>query len=419
MAALLLILGIAIVVLSRYFTADYTASHRGRDNKAIIEAEKELQFYFVNYRLMPAFTSKDIGGAIHTDKSFMVYDEQEELNRVFNPQIGLGDQLMYMTAQKQSKWNGDICSVFVRPSASPQPSADNFSVQIIYCEEALNLSGLCDKVRYKIDGLLYVIVHPGEDRVFSSKITGNTLYFPLTGNDDLVRYMTLNEAYDRTECSVRTARIPRQDKRYTNRDMKPDAASYPNTSPPIIRTYSTVDENTKSPSVCEVPKPDLHTSLLLYVPCQAIDVTEGGTGNSRYSSCKVRFDAIKCQKSHVEYPLNRFGESFPYEKCCLEVDNSSAQVNANAAIPMISNCALKFKKDGESCGSDESGWKDLKGETPYLEFFSSIVGVTEQYTKRNDNPLGARLYITLANGNKVYRLNDNATIHRVPPYIPD
>ncbi|MDR2401635.1 MAG: type II secretion system GspH family protein [Deferribacteraceae bacterium] len=421
MAALIMIIGIALVVLARYFTADYTANHYDRHTKAVNEAEKDLRFYFANYRIMPKTTNTDINGTDHSDKSFMVYDELEGLNRRFNPVYNSEAQLLYISAQKRSFWDGDICSTLPHPPTIPAIyGEDNFSVSLAYCEGELLPDGTCDAEKYRINGLLYIIAHPGDDKVFSSKITDNTLYVPLKNNDDIIRYLPLKEGYDIADCPARAWRIPRQDKRYTNRDMKADATTHPNTSPPIIRTYTSVDENTKAPSVCEVPKEDLHTSLLTYVLCSAINTGEGGSADSRYSSCKVRFDAIKCLKSRVEYPLNRFGESFPFEKCCIELEKSRFEVNIIHSVPLSSNCSVKFRKNGEQCrNNDENSWNDLKGETPYLEFFSGLVGIAGQPTDRNDIPMNARLLITLANGNRYYRLSNDATIHRVPTEIPD
>jgi hypothetical protein len=421
MAALIMILGLAVIVLSRYFTADYAVNHQSRYIKAVNEAEKELGFYFSNYRFMPETTDIDVSGKKHEDKSFMKDGGAVELIRRFNPAPGLGEQILYLAAGKHERWDGDICSTLPHPPIlSAIFGEDNFSVSVIYCEESLRSDGTCLKERYKVDGLLYIIVHPGEDTIFSSKVLNNKLYVPIEGSDDIIRYMPLKEGFDLADCASRIARIPRQDKRYTNRDMKADSVSRPNTSPPIIRTYSTIDENTKSPSVCQVPPEDLHTSLLRYVLCEAIDIGEGGSANSRYSSCKIRFDAISCYKSRIEYPLNRFGESFPFEKCCIEVSKSRMDVNYIPYVPMTSNCSIKFTGNNEHCNMmDEYSWKDLKGETPYLEFFSAIVGLVGRPTDRNDNPMRARLSITLANGNRYYRLNDDATIHRVPPEIPD
>ncbi|MDR2104228.1 MAG: hypothetical protein LBP51_00560 [Deferribacteraceae bacterium] len=421
MTALIMIIGIAVLVLARYFTADYTASHHSRDIKTIDEAEKELRYYFINYRIMPETTDIDIDGNSNSDKTFMAYDEIKELMSSFNPSKALGMQLLYMAAQKRERWDGDICSVIPQPpTLSAIYGDDNFSVSLAYCEEALLADGSCPKEKYRINGLLYIIAHPGEDRVFSSRIADNTLYIPLESNDDIIRYLPLREGYDLAHCTDRIARAPRQDKRYTNRDLKADSVSRPNTNPPLIRTYTTIDENTKSPSICEVPKEDLHTSLLNYVLCTAINTGEGGSADSRYSSCKIRFDAVKCLKTRAEYPLNRFGESFPFEKCCIEVDRSRTEVNIVPSIPMKSNCTIKFRKNRESCNNyEENSWNDLRGETPYLEFFSGLAGAAGKPTERNDNPIYARLLITLANGNRYYRLNNDAAIHRVPTEIPD
>jgi hypothetical protein len=244
-----------------------------------------------------------------------------------------------------------------------------------------------------MEQMIYAIVHPGDDGAFTSSISGNTLYVPTKGNDDLVRYYSARDAYDMGDCSIRTEKIPRQDPRYKNVARTGSG----NSSPPLTRTWVTVDEHTTNGSACTI------LSSASYV-AGAVSTLGGADRYGGHTTAPAYNYVSACSRVHLEYPVNRLGETYASEKCCIEVGRALSGA-------LTSNCELKFP--GATCGADEGF--DLKGETPYININENPFSTTILGAATNDNaqtPIPARLKITFRNGNRLYRIDDDATIRR-------
>jgi hypothetical protein len=432
MAAIIMVLGIALVVAARHFSVSNVTESVNRYSGEINDAERELKLFLAKYHKMPNYIRED-------NLSFMEDNETSttpELYKTFRPRNFF--RLMYVAStskDNEENWNGDICAIL--PHTAPYtkdtiiPPNDNYSVNISYCEGKLdNLTGKCDgNIRMTLTGMMYAIVHPGDDGGFQSRIVGDTLYVPAEGNDDLVRYLSVWDAYDMGECSFRVARVPRQDPRYHN------AARFDSsTLPPSIRTWVSVEEH--------LAKVFLNGRVVNGSDCitgtggdgdydaetldgnPALSDTYGGFA-SRDSS--PPYNMVKsCTQVHLEYPVNRLGEVFKSEKCCIELNDnwwvSSAYVYTTTGLPLpqgsfTSNCQLVFNT---TCPVD--GGKELKGQTPYVNiitnpFTPNMLGAVPTGTGSSNSfaqgQIPARLKITFRNGNRLYRIDDEANIIRV------
>jgi hypothetical protein len=433
MAALIMILGVALVVAARHFSVSNVTESVNRYTGEINDAERELKLFLAKYRFMPNHTDEDYAGTSQPGHRFMADDSSTipELYKTFRPRNFF--QLMYVAPVFDENWNGDICATI--PHTAPYtptitPPNDVYSVNVSYCDDNLTPSGTCTSPRMTLTGMIYAIVHPGDDGEFQSRIVGDTLYVPAEGNDDLVRYLSIRDAYDMGECSFRVAHIPRQDPRYHNL-ARYNSAEYP----PSIRTWVTVEES--------LTKVFVNGKILNGSNC--ITGT-GGDGDYNaealnanpnlsdiYGSFETRdssppYNMVKsCTQVHLEYPVNRLGEVFKSEKCCIELENNRVVPGYSlSGLPLPpkdttfkSNCMLRYKSEG---GCSVDGGDELKGQTPYIDiitnpFTPNLLGAVPTGTGSSDSivqrQIFARLKITFRNGNRLYRIDDEANIIRV------
>ncbi|MDR2104730.1 MAG: hypothetical protein LBP51_03135 [Deferribacteraceae bacterium] len=411
MAALIMIMGIALVVVARHFSASNVTESVNRYAGEADNADRELKLFLAKYRYMPdgviVDADVDDNGAIKTvHQRFMDNNTTTtpELYKTFNPRAELS--FMYVAPQIEDPadpdyvWTGDVCAVL--PHTAPYtpeitPPNDSYSVSIFYCDDTS--LGACNTVRMRVDGLIYAIVHPGDDGVFQSSASsdGRSLYIPSEGNDDLIRYLSVRDAYDAADCSFRVARVPKQDPRYVNQYRE---TTYGNIYPPKARTWVTVDEHTGNGSDCTIRSTASYSAAVLGT---LDDLIYG-----RYGANDVGYNSLQsCNSVHLEYPVNRFGDIYASEKCCIHLNRDS--------LPTVfsSNCKIVYGT-GSSCAVGDG--KDLDGATPYIDisanpFVDAILGpVTNNL---NQKPIPATLNITFRNGNRLYRINDDATILRL------
>jgi hypothetical protein len=337
-----------------------------------------------------------------------------ELSRAFQPRPGF--QLMYIAPVFGENWNGDICATI--PHTAPYTPDitlpdDDYSVKVTYCDDNLTPSGTCqeNKTRMVLEDMIYAIAHPGDDGAFQSRIVGNTLYVPSEGNDDLVRYLSIRDAYDMGDCDFRVARVPKQDPRYHNEKRTGSV-----TRPAEVRTWTTVAENVANTAVHSNDVSSCTTRLSTNPTSRPYDAdgltTLGGTNRYGSHSTALRYDYVEsCTKVRLEYPVNRYGETYASEKCCIELNRTGLPAGS-----FTSNCQLAF-----NTGCADGTGNELNGETPYIfintsPFVNAILGPVPT-SSPDDNaaqrPIAARLKIEFRNGNRLYRIDDNATIFRV------
>jgi type II secretory pathway pseudopilin PulG len=430
MAALLLILGIALVVTARHFSSSNVTAKINRYAKEADEADKELKFFLSKYRYMPNHTDTDIYGAKPPFSRFMANDASTvpELLQRFTPRANM--QIMYIAPVIDTGWTGDICATFphIAPYDNITSPNNDYSVRVVYCDDNITVAGSCATPRYTMEQMIYAIVHPGDDGAFTSSISGNTLYVPTKGNDDLVRYYSAREAFDLGNCSLRVGRIPRQDLRYHNYNRAGQPLNtLGNEFPPSIRSYVTVDEHLVggqyiSPGGALVA-PGNGTSCTVrsgnFAIWPSIIATVGDSVN--YANFTNGYTlplhyVQSCTKVHLEYPVNRLGETYASEKCCIELTRTSPALPAAGFFE--SNCQLKFN---EVCSTGDG--TELRGATPYIDIIGNplvvgflnvpVSGRDTLSTPTNHTPIPARLKITFRNGNRLYRIDNDATIRKV------
>jgi hypothetical protein len=427
MAAIIMILGVALVVAARHFSVSNVTESVNRYSGEVNDADRELKLFLSKYRFMPNHTDEDYSGTSRPGHRFMNNDTSTipELYKTFLPRSFF--QLMYVAPVFDENWNGDICATI--PHTAPYtpnitPPNDVYSVNVSYCDDNLTPSGTCTSPRMTLTGMIYAIVHPGDDGEFQSRIVGDTLYVPAEGNDDLVRYLSIRDAYDLGECSFRVARVPRQDPRYHNSVRH----ATNNATPPVVRTWVTVDEHLGGleyyygGSICTTLSPSgANYEAMPFLTQYPSGDDVYGTFSS--SSSSPPYNMVQsCTRVHFEYPVNRLGEVFKSEKCCIELQNNRYSDNYTAtglSLPesrFTSNCQLVFNT---TC--DEDGGKELKGKTPYINitnpFTNDLLGPVPTGASAANSTVQryilARLKITFRNGNRLYRINDQADIYRV------
>jgi hypothetical protein len=412
MAALIMILGVALVVVARHFNVSNVTESVNRFSGEVNDADRELRLFLAKYRYMPNHTNRDYEGNPRPGHRFMDNDSSTtpELYKTFRPRNFF--QLMYVAPVREpndENWTGDICATL--PHTAPYtpniiPPNDNYSVNVSYCNGELNSLGTCSGTpRMTLNGMIYTIVHPGDDGAFQSRIVGGTLYVPAEGNDDLIRYLSIRDAYDLGDCAFRIARVPKLDPRYHNA-----ARGAGNVVPATIRTWTTVAENLINGSSCTTRTSPTY---------EADDLDASGANRYGGQNTVIPYDYVQsCSAVHLEYPLNRYGENYASEKCCIELQNNRVAPGYYATgLPLpkdnfTSNCQLNFEVDG-ACPVD--GGKDLKGQTPYINiitpFTTNVLGPVTNTSLQGYIP--ARLKITFRNGNRLYRIDDQADIFRV------
>jgi hypothetical protein len=429
MAALLMILGVALIVTARHFSSSNVTEHVNRYAREADGADRELKFFIQKYRKLPDHTStKYDNDSNQSGPGFRYMADNSsttpELYRAFIPRPHL--QMMYISPVLDDNWNGDVCAIL--PHTAPYtpsitPPNNDYSVKVVYCDGALTPDNTsCVTPRYTVANLIYAIAHPGDDSEFQSAITGNTIYIPSDGNDDLIRYLSARDAYDLGGCSFKVARVPRQDPRYHN------SARYNSSkNPPSVRTWVTVEEHLANGSTCLTAtggNADYNAETLSSLPSGS-DIYgsfESRAGSPPYSMVR------SCGVVHFEFPVNRLGEVFKSEKCCIELQNNRYVTDAYAygvtglALPqanITSNCERKFQPN--TCGINDG--YELNGRTPYVNitnpFITSLLGPILPVPPSGNidsfaqGYIPARLKITFQNGNRLYRIDDDATMYRV------
>jgi hypothetical protein len=434
MAAIIMILGVALVVAARHFSVSNVTESVNRYSGEVNDADRELKLFLSKYRYMPNYTNVDYKGEFYDNKSFMednLTSTNPELYKTFLPRSFF--QLMYVAPVFDENWTGDICATI--PHTAPYMDnitlpEDNYSVNISYCDGALDSSGKCGTPRMTLNGMIYAIVHPGDDGEFQSRIVNDTLYVPAEGNDDLIRYLSIRDAYDLGECSFRVAHIPRQDPRYHNSGRYDSSVN-----PPIIRTWVTADEHLTnvfldgrivkgSNCVTASGSGSAYNAETLNASPNSSDIY----GSYESLGGSLPYNAVRsCSSVHIEYPVNRLGEVFKSEKCCIELQNNRYSDNYSLTglslpqdnITITSNCKLVYNT---TCAVDDGN--ELKGRTPYINiinpFANNLLGpvpssgsTTANANSTSQRYILARLKITFRNGNRLYRINDQADIYRV------
>jgi hypothetical protein len=422
MAALLMILGVALIVTARHFSSSNVTEHVNRYAKEADGADRELKFFIQKYRKLPDHTSTKYDNDDNQSGPgfrYMVNNNSTtpELYNTFIPRPHL--QLMYISPELDGNWNGDVCAILPHtapytPSIIP-PDVD-YSVKVVYCDGDLTPDNTsCVTPRYTVANLIYAVAHPGDDSEFQSAIAGNTLYIPSDGNDDLVRYLSARDAYDLAGCSFRVARVPRQDPRYHN-----DVRSGGSTIPPSIRTYVTVEEHLGGLTVTNPNRTICTIRTDTDYEAETLSGSPGGSGADIYgsfSSNAPRYDTVQsCSQVHLEYPVNRLGEVFKSEKCCMEVRNNlynNVNYYSITSNSFRSNCQLVFNS---TCAVDTGN--ELNGQTPYLNITTNPFTYNLLYPVPTSNSaaqayIPVQLKITFRNGNRLYRINDTVGIFRV------
>ncbi|MDR2400194.1 MAG: hypothetical protein LBD73_00905 [Deferribacteraceae bacterium] len=409
MAALIMILGIALIVTARHFSSSNVTVHVNRYGSEADNADRELRLFLSKYRYMPNYTSEleDDDCEDNTtvlpkaSRRFMANNKTSttpELWQALNPRKCF--KMMYVAPIKDADWTGDVCATLPHTAAyTPNviPPNKDYSVQVVYCEDNLTSSGECATTRMVLDNMIYAIAHPGDDGQFQSRITDNTLYVPAKGNDDLIRYLSIRDAYDLGDCAFRLAYIPKQDPRYQDYDYF-DAGA--NEVAPLTRTWVTVEEHMIGGSDCTIGSGVGYSASIIS--------TLGGA--DRYGKNDIPYSALQsCRSVHLEYPVNRLGETYSSELCCIQLNRN------NLPDVFTSNCMLKTGTDASaSCSIDEG--LPLAGATPYINintnpFTTTLLGPVT--SNLNQIPIPARLKITFRNGNRKYFIDDNATILRL------